>query len=1297
MSLKCPKCNHEYQSNATKCEHCGEVFEDLAQPEIPKKRSFIDKFFSVIEKRSNHANTPKSSRLPVFFMTLIGVVTLLFGFGYLMQYSLTRYFLRIALEIKLVFGFSTSLAIFLIGAIFRQSKKYREYGFVVFGLSISMNYLLIYFLPYLKHLPFWSSATMGFSLVVLNTVFATALALLNQSRIMTAICFIGGAASPFILQQGNLPQHYLIFLFILVSCTMYVTQSIKWWNFTLAIFAGTMGIVQFLIMRPVFFVEPVFLPLYIHAFAYLFMYFVLFQKRYATAYELEILAERKINLRLNTQLRTIFDYHHLIIAVVAQIFLIFNFFYYSRTLGTEGLLGRLFFANSLPALFVFFATRYKSTTEARLILLIIGGTFLGLAAYSTLTEEYMGGAWAMEALIIIAIGFKYRVARVRKIGYVFLLLSLVKILSMLRGLNDGWEESIFNDAYINLLAIGGILFLFISILNRFYEYCKNYELALQKIVNENFSIWFVLVYMLTAFYYSFQYLAFLTIVPAYLLIYWGYTTKLNYTKILGYFLYVGMIIFASYIAITDLQENINQTIRTPGYYNLLGIGLFIFTLRYWYLIINAIDITPNYIRVKEMRLRQSDGDDIFFKKEFVSLLTKIFYIWLCFAFILTTKHFTGTWLSYWNLVIAYFLIYKGYFSRFNFIKYLGYILYFILLINAFFNSMRDMQLGSEAQFPNAYFDLLMVGFFIITLRIGMWALFKIKTKFSLFKIKSRDVVPHKWNLDPFRGFYYNVLAIIKTLFSFRFGFIPISVAKPKNIQILYNVFWNILAVWFAITFFITVYLYIPEYSVNLLVIPMFALIFFGGKKKLTFTELLGLSHYAFLVIGLVAEFYKVGTIRLSVQTTSTLILLVEVYGILWFLKLFYQKFLFQNPRLRYMSLARDLFSIAFPLVIIFIASRRLPLYLPYAVWVSVAMSYIIAQITKNKTIIAEFYALLIIACFLSFRHSNFYYISTGGIVIATILTTKFGWFNRIKNWPPLRYFPEFVYYYSAAWLFFAYNYFIRIDYITASFVTAFYLFALVYLRRIIFPIRISYLIAYRTAYALFLYALYLFFDNSFTTKQMQDWQEMLPTGIFMTLSFIILYKLIYEHHFTYSISGLLRKSRLLPRLIKFKTSYPGKVKSGRWRFELKFMQLMYILAYAGTILYLSPYLKNTEIVYADEVIEVMWNTAWVTVLLFAHGIIIMLKSISPRFESLMPMAILTFATALVKLFMFDLSDFSMLQRVIVFMVIGMLFLGATYLYIDIKERESLRAQGIEPKKRKSFKFKWKWKFKLWNR
>jgi hypothetical protein len=84
-------------------------------------------------------------KLPIFFMTVAGILAILFGVGYLMQYSFQYLGIYESLA-KIVLGFLAALISGAIGMkLHAKGENLKEYASALVSLAVILNYLMIFF------------------------------------------------------------------------------------------------------------------------------------------------------------------------------------------------------------------------------------------------------------------------------------------------------------------------------------------------------------------------------------------------------------------------------------------------------------------------------------------------------------------------------------------------------------------------------------------------------------------------------------------------------------------------------------------------------------------------------------------------------------------------------------------------------------------------------------------------------------------------------------------------------------------------------------------------------------------------------------------------------------------------------------------------------------------------------------------------------------------------------------------------------------------------------------------------
>ena len=74
-----------------------------------------------------------------------------------------------------------------------------------------------------------------------------------------------------------------------------------------------------------------------------------------------------------------------------------------------------------------------------------------------------------------------------------------------------------------------------------------------------------------------------------------------------------------------------------------------------------------------------------------------------------------------------------------------------------------------------------------------------------------------------------------------------------------------------------------------------------------------------------------------------------------------------------------------------------------------------------------------------------------------------------------------------------------------------------------------------------------------------------------------------------------------------------------------------------------------------------------TVAIILHAIILLFNSLKQNIKGMVWLSIAFFGVAVTKLYVWDIAHFTMIQKVLVFVLIGALLLGASYLFVKLKD------------------------------
>ena len=461
----------------------------------------------------------EQGKAPVFFMTVTGIVALVFGFGYLLQYSFNEYLGPVG---KVFIGFACAIGVTAGGVRFtRKSDEMAEYGSSIIALGVILNFLCAYFAgPYYGLLPdIW-----GFMLLAAVTAVAYILALLFETRVVAIVTLVGGVAMPIVVGHVDFsPQLYLSYLLLLAVAMLNLAQRIQWPQLAFVSMVLSAGMIEFSVVNlEVMSAEPFGLIAIIHGFFYAFGYFSL--KGLSSS---EMSKSRIMIISSN---------------------ILFYIFVSQQLVLSSTLLGVILIINALPWIGLFIIPnkvfRYTAASEAartvQALALLHAGLLAGVGILVLSSPELMGVIWCLEALMLIYLGGKFQFTSVRIEGYIALLISLFTmgahvaiwlldsvspvpvLLSLELGL--GWA---------NLIALTVLVYGAVRLMQKQQQYLLDKEYQLIPVLENLLSFGLSLCFLLTADIFLGQAMWLLTVVPMFYLIWRSKSKELVITELLG--------------------------------------------------------------------------------------------------------------------------------------------------------------------------------------------------------------------------------------------------------------------------------------------------------------------------------------------------------------------------------------------------------------------------------------------------------------------------------------------------------------------------------------------------------------------------------------------------------------------------------------------------------------------------------------------------------------------------------------------------------------------------------------------
>lgn len=463
----------------------------------------------------------KEGKLPIFFMTIAGIIAILFGFGYLLQYSL-RSLGEYAEVVKIALGFGFAFASAGFGIrLYLKNENYQEYGSALISLGIILNYLLIYFLSDLGNFPILSSGILGFTLIIANTGIAIFLSLKFKTKIIAVLFLLGGAFAPFYLNSASDGSLYYLYLWLLTIGANIVAKKIEWKTLHYLSFIVSLGLLEVMVFanQP----NSILFTIYYHLFAYLFFYYTLFDK---------------------FSIRKALDKFDIMILAGNLSFLIYNL--YTSHIVDHLQLGFLYILNAGLFGLALFKIWKAINPKVKVAFFIAIGAFVGLAVPALVDHSLMGLFWSIEAMALVILGFTYSIQLVRQEGYLVLLIALGKLIWSSSLLVENWYITIWHDGFLNYMVLGALIYTLWNVGQRYKKDFTPFEESLFKLCKEIIPIWISSVILISAYGLMGVWAFNLALIPAFGLVYWKKKFKTRHSDTLGIAHFLLLIVSVAY-------------------------------------------------------------------------------------------------------------------------------------------------------------------------------------------------------------------------------------------------------------------------------------------------------------------------------------------------------------------------------------------------------------------------------------------------------------------------------------------------------------------------------------------------------------------------------------------------------------------------------------------------------------------------------------------------------------------------------------------------------------------------------
>ena len=445
----------------------------------------------------------EQGKAPVFLMTVAGLITLTFGFAYLLQYSFHTYFNN---TLKAATGFIIGAGIIGAGALLaRKQTDFSEYAASIVALGVIFNYLTAYFIG-----PYYGIVSPGsaFAVLMAVTVVSFALAIIFETKVVAFITLIGGVLMPFIAGNNeSIGLVFLLYLFVLSSANLYLSYKINWPALAQITIVLSLSSIEYIGISSA--VNPLVTILVLTAFFYSYAYFWSFNglqiKEKISRYDLT--------------------------------FIVSNLFYFLYAMlqlsASNTVIASVFLLHALLLGVIVVSLRLLSTRLAPVYFLMMA-LLLATSVFVLAPLDVGSVIWALEGLVLVFVGFHYKHKLIRAEGYAVYVIAMFVLLWQLLSTPNILSSGVMAWYWFNLLAFGVLSFAAYRLVLYFKSQANRYELKALTVQNEIYTLWGALSFSYAIAVMMPDFTQILLIIPVIWCFYQVAQSKLRFAQFIGY-------------------------------------------------------------------------------------------------------------------------------------------------------------------------------------------------------------------------------------------------------------------------------------------------------------------------------------------------------------------------------------------------------------------------------------------------------------------------------------------------------------------------------------------------------------------------------------------------------------------------------------------------------------------------------------------------------------------------------------------------------------------------------------------
>ncbi|NRB40822.1 MAG: DUF2339 domain-containing protein [Pseudomonadales bacterium] len=457
--------------------------------------------------------------------------------------------------------------------------------------------------------------------------------------------------------------------------------------------------------------------------------------------------------------------------------------------------------------------------------------------------------------------------------------------------------------------------------------------------------------------------------------------------------------------------------------------------------------------------------------------------------------------------------------------------------------------------------------------------------------------------------------------------------EKRLVEILHNSF----GLFLSLSFLLTIAIFSAQLMWICVVFPMFGLIYYSQKKQLIISEFIGLTHLLLLAVPMIVSASIVNNFHFSEQSIYAQIARIEAFVCLWLVAEFYKRYCKKSRLLELSEKCRQLFYVIIPIFFLPSILRKYIEYLPLVLWASSAISLFLFYRLQYAVLKVELRLLVTVAsivavyaCYLQ-KFEHWQGLASPALLLGMAAYIFMLWLGQGLNRQAIGSSVQQlchqalkpllvggVYYWGISLFILFYG--ISGEPGLGLMIAAVYFSAIFSYRPVFVPVRSNLKWIYSVLFILFSVLTLMHLVTAVSSSSQSLWM-----GLYNIVAMAGVAVLVYRY--TAQSRAVWRKT--------------GRQLLNQWLFHL-----IAIGAYSALIMQLFSNMQGPVISFA----------------LVLHGTILLFQSLQEKMKKIIWLSLFLYVIAAFKIFIWDLQDFSIIQKVVVFMLIGACMLAAAFKY-----------------------------------